>query len=68
MKTVRIAFGAVCLVLLGAGYAMSQLAAFQGWAAQWAATVDVPAVRNLALILLLAAVALAFAPDEEAQT
>lgn len=63
MKTVRTALTAAVLCLLCAGYAASQIALFQGRAADYAARVDVPPVWNLSGLLLLASVILAFIPD-----
>lgn len=58
----RLRFGYVILLtlILGLGYAASQYHFFNGTAAQYAAQVDVPAIRSLALLLLVAGVALGF--------
>ena len=65
MKTVRTALTAAALCLLCAGYAASQVALFQGRAADYAARVDVPPVWNLSGLLLLLAVIFAFIPDRD---
>lgn len=66
MKLARLIVGVLLAVLLTAGYAASQWMTLQGRAAEWAAKVDQPPIRLLALVLLLAATALAFVPDREA--
>jgi hypothetical protein len=65
MKTVRTALTAAALCLLCAGYAASQIALFQGRAADYAARVDVAPVWNLSGLLLVLAVILAFIPDRD---
>ncbi len=65
MKTVRTALTAAALCLLCAGYAASQVALFQGRAAEYAAEVDVPPISSLSGLFLLLAVALAFIPDRD---
>lgn len=65
MKTIRLVLALIVLLALGAGYAASQLAYFQGRAAEYAASVDTPLVQGLALLLLLGTVILAFVPDRE---
>ena len=58
MKTLRLGLSVVSLVLLGVGYAGSQVAALNGWVADWALKVDQPLVVALSLTLLAAAVIL----------
>ena len=65
MKTLRTALLLVGAALLTLGYVMSQVAAFQGWAADYARKVDQPPVQKIALILFVAAITLAFIPDTE---
>jgi hypothetical protein len=65
MKKLRTAVAVVTLVLLTAGYAVSQIAALQGWAADYALRVDSPPVQRLAMALFLAIVALGFIPDRD---
>lgn len=66
MKSARQIVGILLIVLLTLGYAASQWMTLQGRAAEWAAKVDVPPIRMLALVLLVGALALAFVPDREA--
>ncbi len=65
----RLRFGYVILLtlILGLGYAASQYHFFNGTAAQYAAQVDVPAIRSLALLLLVAGVALGFAKSTSSE-
>ena len=65
MKTVRTALTVAALFLLGGGYAASQIALFEGRAADYAGRVDVPPIWNLSGLLLLLAVVLAFIPDRD---
>ena len=65
MKTVRTALTAAALCFLSAGYAASQWAVFTGDAADYAAKVDSPPVQTLSGLLLLAAIVLAFIPDQD---
>ena len=65
MKTVRTALTAAALLLLCAGYAASQIALFEGRAADSAARVDVPPVWNLSGLFLVLAIVLAFIPERE---
>jgi len=67
MKTLRFAIGLITVVLLGAGYAASQWAAWTGQAAQWSAQVVVEPVQRLALVLGLAILAFAFFPESESE-
>ena len=65
MRTVRTAFAILVIALLCSGYAASQWAYFHGDAAGYAQRVDVPAVRTLALVILVGAILLAFIRDRE---
>jgi hypothetical protein len=65
MKTLRVVLAAVSILLLLAGYLASQWAAFTGSAADYAAKADQTPIRILALVLLVAAIALAFVPERE---
>lgn len=65
MKTVRTALTAAALCLLCAGYAASQIALFQGRAADYASRVDTPPVWALSGLLLVVAIVLAFVPDRD---
>lgn len=65
MKLVRTALTAAALCLLCAGYAASQIALFQGRAADYAARVDSPPVWTLSGLMLLLAIILAFVPDRD---
>ncbi|GAB4133843.1 MAG: hypothetical protein Fur0036_19570 [Fimbriimonadaceae bacterium] len=61
MERLRYGYVLVMALLLGLGYAASQYHFFNGTAAQYAAQVDVPTIRSLALLLLVAGIALGFA-------
>lgn len=65
MKSLRTVLSVVSIVLLGLGYIASQIAAWNGSATEYARRVDEAPIRTLALLLLLAAVILAFVPDRE---
>jgi succinate dehydrogenase hydrophobic anchor subunit len=65
MKTLRVVLSAVSVILLLAGYLASQYTALNGTASDYASKVDQPPVRLLALLLLVAAVVLAFIPERE---
>ena len=65
MKTLRLGLSALIVVLLGAGYIGSQLAAFDGTAADWAARIDQPPIVMLALVLLGLALLMAIARDRQ---
>lgn len=67
MRTLRNALAASVVVALGAGYAASQWAFFSGDTAKYAAQVDSPPIRLLALLLLFLAAVLAFFPDKEVE-
>jgi len=65
MSFLRYSLTLVALLALAAGYAASQYAFFNGRASEYAQTVDTPAIRILALVFLLAAIAFSFVPDKE---
>lgn len=65
MRVFRLAVSGLALLALGLGYLASQWAFFNGRAAEYAQSLDQPAVRLGALALLLAAVLLAFIPGGE---
>lgn len=65
MKLARTVFSVMAVLLLGLGYAASQFAAFTGTQTEYAVKADQPQIRYLALLLLLAAIGLAFVPDRE---
>jgi len=67
MKLVRDLLGLMAVILLGAGYLGSQLLYYQGDPARWAHSMDAASIRILAAILLLAAIALSFVPEREAE-
>lgn len=62
IRTLRFVLSTVSVLLLALGYAASQWAYFQGpkAAAAYAKKVDTEAIRNLALLLLVASITLAF--------
>ena len=67
MKLVRVAvFGAAALLLAG-GYFASQVAFFNESAPRYSESIDSPAIKGLALLILVACVALAAMPQKEAQ-
>lgn len=53
------------LVMLAVGYAASQWFFFTGRAKEYATLVDVPSLRMLSLIILVALITLAFVPMRE---
>lgn len=55
--------GAVVLIMLG--YAGSQWFALTGRASEWARLIDVPAVRGIAAVLLVAAIVAGAWPERE---
>ena len=65
MKTVRFALSVVLVLLLGGGYAVSQLAFHQGWAPDYAAKVDSGAIPLAATLLLAIVLVLGWVRDEE---
>ncbi|HRK22183.1 MAG TPA: hypothetical protein PLX06_10255 [Fimbriimonadaceae bacterium] len=69
MRVFRLAISGLAVVGLGLGYLASQFAFFQGRAADYAQSLDQPAVRYGALALMAVAAVLAFIPNsEEEQT
>lgn len=69
MTNLRTAFAALVVALLTLGWGGAALAAVRGTAGEWAEKVDgagAGPVRMLALVVLVAAVGLAFVPDREA--
>lgn len=68
MKNLRAALAALAVALLTAGWAGAAWAAMNETAPDWAARMDLPPIRTLALVLLVAAVGLAFVPDRESET
>jgi hypothetical protein len=68
MKTIRLGVAAITMLLLAAGYAASQRAVLAGDPQRYAAEVDTPTVKWLALGWLVLVVALAFVPAREAET
>jgi hypothetical protein len=63
MKAIRIALSTGVILALALGYGASQLAFFNGTWAEYSAKVDVPAIRYLALAVLILAVVFAFLPE-----
>ena len=64
MSLLRYSLTVVVLLALAAGYAASQYAFYNGRAPDYAQAVDNPAIKILALIVLIAAIALSFVPDK----
>ncbi len=67
MTSLRRLLSYIVLSLLTLGYLASQWAALTGVAPDYAARVDIPQVKLLSLLLLVAALVLAFIPDREAE-
>ena len=65
MSLLRYSISVVALLALAAGYAVSQYAFFTGRAPEYAQTVDRPAVKFLALAILIVAIAFSFVHDKE---
>ncbi len=65
MKTLRTVVLTIGTALLTLGYLTSQVAAFQGWASDYARKVDQPPVQRISLLLFVGAVALSFFPERE---
>lgn len=61
MERLRYGYVLLMALFLGVGYAASQYHFFNGTAAQYAAQVDVPTIRSLALLMLVIGIALGFA-------
>jgi hypothetical protein len=68
MSRVRTIFIGSVLALMTLGYLASQWAALNGTAPAHAASVDQPPIHLLSLIVMIAAIALAFFRDREGQT
>lgn len=66
MTNLRAAFATLVVVLLVFGWGGAAWAAMHGNALEWAQKTDAAPIRTLALVVLLAAIALAFVPDREA--
>jgi len=67
MTTLRNALAGITVLLLLAGYGLSQVAALTGTAAEHAARMDRPGVATVASLLLIAMVVFACIPDREAE-
>lgn len=65
MKTVRTALSVAVFALLAIGYLASQYAYMSGAPSEYAARVDRPEIARLALVLLIVAFTLMWAPDPE---
>ena len=65
MKTLRLALALVSVILLGLGSVASLASYIGGWAPDYYARIDQPSVALLALVLVAAAIVLAFIPDRE---
>jgi hypothetical protein len=63
MKLARLVVVAVAALLCGGGFVASQLASLNGDSQNFATRMDEPPIRMLALLLLVAAVSLAFVKD-----
>jgi hypothetical protein len=64
MKLARLTVSLAAILLLGGGYVASQVAVLNGQSAEYALKVDQAPIRFLALVILLAAIALAFVKDK----
>ncbi|MEZ0326873.1 MAG: hypothetical protein ACAH95_13315 [Fimbriimonas sp.] len=67
MSSLRRLLSYVVVALLTLGYLASQWAALNGTASDYAARVDIKEVKLLSLLLLIAALVLAFIPDREVE-
>lgn len=65
MNLARLCVAAAGILLAGGGYFASQAAFFGGTTAQYTQSLDASPLPILSLVLLLAAIALAFVPDKE---
>ncbi len=65
MKLLRNLVCLVAVLLMGGGFVASEFAALGGTAQDYAAKVDQPPIRLLALVVLVGAVALAFVRDTD---
>ncbi|MFZ4506310.1 MAG: hypothetical protein ACOYON_01265 [Fimbriimonas sp.] len=63
MKLLRFILSVVSVLLLGGGYLASQFMALQGRGSEYAQKVDQSSIIQLSLLLLVAAILLAFVPD-----
>ncbi|HRF60088.1 MAG TPA: hypothetical protein PLH94_09275 [Fimbriimonadaceae bacterium] len=63
MNAIRIAVMAAATLLVGGGYAASQVAYFRGMAPQYAKAIDTPSVAMIAALILVGSIALAWIPD-----
>lgn len=66
MNLLRTALALASILLLTVGYAASQFFALNGRAAEYVALVDKSSLAPVSLLILLAAIVLAFVPDREA--
>lgn len=67
MRGLKEAFAAIVVALLALGYAASQRSYLAGSPEEWAARVDVPQVKLLALAVVIALLALGLVRDREGQ-
>ena len=67
MSRLRTAVSVLVVIALAAGYGASQWAYFHGNPTEYAAAVDTPLVKALALIVLLLASASLFLPEKEGE-
>lgn len=67
MKTLRFALSVFSIVALGVGYLASLVFSLTGRASEWATRIDNPTVSAFALLVLVAAVVLAFIPEKETE-
>ena len=65
MRDLRAAVTALVIALLVVGWGGAAWAAMEGKAGEWAIKADAAPIRLLALVVLVAAVVLAFMPDRE---
>ena len=65
MKQIRLATVLIAIGLMTVGYAASQFAYFNQASYDWARAIDQPSVKDLALILFIAIIALTAAPQAE---
>lgn len=64
LGAIRVGLLGFTTVMLAVGYASSQWFFFHGRASEYAKLVDVPSIRLLSLVILLAFIALAFTSDQ----
>jgi hypothetical protein len=65
MKLLRLVLSVVSALILGGGFLLSLSFALDGRASEYAARVDQPAIVQLSLLILVAAIVLAFIPDRD---